>query len=145
MSSAGTTCGCGAEPREPIACTLDRQGQLERTNEFASIFVHIEQTEPTPWGFRWHFRPVPGLEPRLRELARREHECCRFLEFQILQEGDLLLWETRTEERARPVLEEFMRLPDLLKQATEPYTMKQAMRAAGLTFASDVEPSGQSR
>ena len=70
------------------------------------------RTEPIENGLRWRFHAAPGLAERIADLARREHECSRFLDFRIGVEGDALVWEARTDARARPILDELMRLAE---------------------------------
>lgn len=123
---------------EPIVCTLaGQQQQDQRVAEFRNAFVHLERTEPFDGGFRWHFRNEPGLETELRELARREHECCRFFDFRIHRQGDVIVWEVRAPEQAAGVLHEFMRFPDTVDVPSE--TLKRVFSQAGLTFVSAEE------
>jgi hypothetical protein len=126
---------------EPIVCTLaGRQQQERRAAEFRSAFAHLARTEPLDGAFRWYFRDEPGLETRLRELAQREHECCRFFDFRIQRDGGLIIWETRAPVSAAQVLQELMRLPETLNELSTPEAMKRTLSKAGLSFLSDVEP-----
>jgi hypothetical protein len=99
----------------------------------------LERTEPLNGAFRWFFRDEPGLEDRLRELAWREHDCCRFFDFSIMREGEFVVWETRGPAAAAQVLEGFMRLPEALSGAPTIETMKRVLRDAGLTFQADAD------
>lgn len=135
--------GCGCAPRaEPIVCTLaGREQQERRAAELRDVFVALERTEPlTTCGpaFRWIFRDEPGLEARLRELARREHECCRFFDFRITREGGALVWEARAPEDAASVLDELMRLPETLGGSAPLTTLRRALGDAGLEFPDDL-------
>jgi hypothetical protein len=141
MSNESSSCGCSsacAPSTEPIVCTLaGRQQQEKRVAEFRDAFVHLERTEPLDGAFRWHFRNEPGLERQLRELARREHECCRFFDFRIHSEGgDFIVWEVRAPDEAAAVLKELMRFPQTITASTTE-TLQQVFSDAGLTF---VEP-----
>ena len=118
-------CGCGANDAdpcaddrspEPIACTPDGQGLRERLSEFRAAFARgYLGSERIDGGVRWRFRAAPGLEGELRSLAAREHECFRFFRFDIHPRGDEICWDTRVDDpAARPVLEEFFRLPQQL-------------------------------
>jgi len=124
---------------EPLVCTLGARDQAARATEFREAFAFLTDIETLADGFRWRFRVVEGLEPRLRDLARREHECCRFFNFRIeLQDKPCaIVWEARTtDDRARPILEEFMlRLPKSLDR--DPSSMKASLTTAGLSFESD--------
>jgi len=142
MSAHSSSCGCagGCEPAAPVVCTLaGAEQQARRVSEFRKAFVHLERTEPLDGAFRWFFRDEPGLEGRLRELARREHDCCRFFDFRIMREGRAIVWETRGPAAAAQVLEEFMRLPEALNGAPTIETMKRVLSAAGLTFQADAD------
>jgi MerR family transcriptional regulator, copper efflux regulator len=146
MSNESSPCGCSsacAPSTEPIVCTLaGRQEQETRLAEFRDVFVHLARTEPLEGTFRWFFRDAPGLEPQLRELARRENECCRFFDFRIQREGDFIVWEVRAPEDAAAVLEELRRLPETISAST-PETMKRVFSEAGLTFVSGAEKKTQ--
>ena len=138
MSNESSSCGCGgacASPAVPIVCTLaGPEQQARRVLEFREVFVHLERTEPLEGACRWFFRAEAGLEARLRELARREYDCCRFFDFRITREGGSIVWETRAPESAAGVLNEFMRLPETLGEASTLGTLKRVLGEAGLTF-----------
>lgn len=122
-TSESPSCGCGGctSRDEPVVCTLEgREQQQARAADFREVFGSLERAERLDGSARWYFRDEPGLETRLRELARREHECCRFLEFRVAREGGALVWETRAPEHASSVLEEFMRLPEALGRGPTP-------------------------
>lgn len=144
MSAASSRpCGSsGARARAtPVRCTLVSREHGARADEFRAAFARLERTEPFDAGFRWHFRAEPGLEDRLRELARRERECCRFFEFRVENAGDAIVWEARADAGARPVLDQLMRLPETLRGETDVTALNWAMAAGGLAFASDGESS----
>lgn len=104
---------------EPIACTLDSDGFRRRLEEFRDVFERgYLSSERFPGGGRFRFRTLPGLEAELRSLAEREHACCRFFRFEIFIKDGELLWETRVDREAEPVLEVFLELPDLLAGRT---------------------------
>ncbi|HVW29226.1 MAG TPA: hypothetical protein VHC69_27860 [Polyangiaceae bacterium] len=98
---------------EPIACTLDGRGALQRLVEFRGAFERgYIGGERTDVGVRWRFRSVPGLEDELRSLAEKEQQCCRFFRFEIRAAGEEIWWDTRVANpEARPILEEFFDLP----------------------------------
>src|SRR5687767_2472096 len=93
---------------EPIACTLGAGELTARIAEFRELFTKLVRTEPIEGGYRWSFRVENGLEEHIRDLARREHECCRFFDFAIRVDGDTIVWEARTEELARPLLDDLV-------------------------------------
>ena len=141
MPSESSSRGCGTEcaSEEPIVCTLTGRDQAARAAEFREAFAHLLATEPIRRRLSMAVSSHAGLEPSLSSLARREHECCRFFQFRVDTEGDVIVWEARTDARARSILDELMRLPETLKGSAEVTSMKQAMNAAGLAFASDTE------
>lgn len=157
----GRGCSCGPadeahifstpspRPGEPIVCTADLrdqptvQGQLEG---YAAAFQQLIRVEKLDERVRWIFANRPGLGDELRRLAENEHRCCRFFKFDLRADGEAIVWETTAAPEAAPVLDEFARLPERLSQhargsAVQP--IKQAIEAAGLSFASDA--SGPSR
>ena len=76
----------------------------------------------------------------MRDLARREHDCCRFFDFRVFREGDAIVWESRADERATAILDELMRLPETLDSSRDTEALKRALgERAGLVFASDQE------
>jgi hypothetical protein len=113
----------------------------EQIDRYRAAFVHLVGTERLAGGFRWRFRAEPGLEAELKLLAERETDCCRFFQFTLLRSGDELHWETRADQRAASVLEEFARLPERLSQEPrrghDVVSVKRSVSAAGLVFAAD--------
>jgi hypothetical protein len=79
--------------QEAPACSLDGSSQVERAREFRALFAWLQSAEREGAGFRWIFQNGPGVERRVRELARREHECCPFLAFAISTRGDEVVWQ----------------------------------------------------
>ena len=137
-STCGCDSGCAAASIEPIACSLmGREEQAKRAAEFREAFVHLDRTETIAGGFRWYFRGDYALEAQLRDLAHREHECCRFFDFRITREGSALVWETRGPQGAAAVLEEFKLLPETLKGSSTLDAMQRVLADAGLTFPPD--------
>jgi hypothetical protein len=68
----------------PIACTLspaELDGRRERWQRLAARAR--AGSEPTAAGARLSFRPLPGVEEELRELARLEADCCAFARFRV--------------------------------------------------------------
>jgi hypothetical protein len=122
----------------PIACTLGASDIPVRAEAFRAAFSRLLATERFAGGFRWRFRAMPGFEDELKELARREHDCCRFFDFDVTCVGDEILWEARADDRATAILEEFMQLPETLRGA-DPQPLKRALSSAGLTFTADTD------
>lgn len=107
--------------REPIACTLDEDGFRRRMEEFRGVFERaFLSSERIEGGGRFRFRVLPGLLDELRALAEREHACCRFFRFDVFEKDGELVWETRVDREAAPVLEAFLALPELLSRSPLP-------------------------
>jgi hypothetical protein len=129
---------------EQIVCTgdlKDKPAVEEQIDRYRVAFEHLLTTERFPGGFRWRFRAAPGLELQLRRLVEREHDCCRFLQFSLRQEGAELIWETTANEAAASVVEEFALLPQRLaeepRRGQDVAHLKRTAGAAGLKFAAD--------
>lgn len=157
--STDGACGCGpgrtdavyATPTpaasEAIVCSADLrdkptvQGQLDG---YRAAFEHLVRTERFPGGVRWIFAKHSGLDAKLRELARNEHQCCRFFQFDLRQTDDGIVWETTARPEAAAVLHEFGRLPEQLRdqpRGHETEAIKERITGAGLVFAADSRPS----
>lgn len=150
------SCGCGPsvkrtlysspEPahESPIACTADlgnKRVVQSGIDAYRRAFTHLVSTERTKDGFRWRFRTASGLEASLQALARAEHACCSFMKFDVTASGDEIVWETRADASAQAVVEEYMRMPERLREETRPghdvAHLKVEASRAGITFTSD--------
>jgi hypothetical protein len=156
-SASGPGCGCGTlptssvyespQPRagEPIVCTagIDKPSVAEQLDGYRAAFAHLTSRERFDGGFRWRFRGGEDLEAQLRQLAEREHACCRFFAFHLVRDGSDVVWETRADERAAGVLDEFFRLPEQLGAGATGATpdLASTYRRAGLSFAADPIPA----
>jgi hypothetical protein len=149
MSNTASSCECtkSSEPlAEAIVCSLAGRDQHEqRAAEFRDAFTQLRNTESFEGGFRWYFHADAELEMRLRGLAQREHECCKFFDFQIHLEENVIVWETRAAKDAGAVLEAFKLLPETLARAARPDALTHALSEAGLTFAADLEGNDRRR
>lgn len=150
--------GCGCGPSEtktlysspepaaasPVACTADLGNQRAvqaGIDEYRRSFQHLESTERTKDGFRWRFSSAPGLQARLQKLARAEHACCSFMKFDVTASGDEIVWEVRAEAGAQSAIEEYMRMPERLREETRAghdlAHLKAGASRAGMTFTAD--------
>jgi predicted secreted protein len=150
--------GCGCGPREtrtlysspepavgaPVACTIDlgnKRMVQSGIDEYRRLFVHLEATERTKDGFRWRFRNAPGLQARLERLARAEHACCSFMKFDVSSTGEEIVWEVRADAGAQSVVDEYMRMPERLREETRPghdvAHVKTGVSRAGIAFTAD--------
>jgi hypothetical protein len=128
-----------AAPAAPLICTGDHTQARLQIDGYRAAFEHLIHAESIPHGFRWIFRAQPGLAARLRALAEREADCCRFMSFELTEDGDRIVWESTGDASASPVLDEIARLPERLRD--EPRAghdlaaLKRSAEAKGLVFA----------
>ncbi len=75
------------------SCNLDEQGAARRNVEFADVVERgLRDRQRTSGGVRLTFDRKEGLEDDLRELVRRESECCAFFSFDVdVTEGFIVL------------------------------------------------------
>lgn len=134
------SCDCAPAPEdqriadEPIVCTLDHRDMQTRVDEYRAVFLRIVDTRRFGHGFAWRFRWDAHVEAQVRSLVAKEQECCRFFRFNVRREGADIVWETRADDRAAAVLEEFFHLPERLHDVK---TVKLGAKRAGLVFSSD--------
>ena len=117
----------------PVACTLTGTpgAFAERMAEYRRLFgQYLAERTRTAQGIRFRFRAEPGVEDWVRDLARREQECCGFFRFTVTADARGIRWDAAVadDEPARQALDEFYRLPGTLgasdqlsSSAYEPY------------------------
>ena len=95
---------------EPIACSLSADGQSARREEAAALLDRsLIAREPVADGVRLRLRR--DSENELRDLVRREQECCPFFSFSFRDEGPELVLEATAPEEARALLDELFAAP----------------------------------
>jgi hypothetical protein len=85
-----------------IACSLTGEGQRERLNEWKSLLALAESRQESSNGMRFRFRH--DLAERVRSLSAAERECCSFLRFDFVNDGDDLVMTVETEEAGQEAL-----------------------------------------
>jgi hypothetical protein len=117
----------------PVACTLTGTpgAFAERMAEYRRLFgQYLAERTRTAQGIRFRFRAEPGVGDWVRDLARREQECCGFFRFTVTADDQEIWWDAAVGDDgpARQALDEFYRLPDILdardqasSSAYEPY------------------------
>ena len=117
----------------PVACTLTGTpgAFADRMAEYRRLFgQYLAERTRTAQGIRFWFRAEPGVEDWVRDLARREQECCGFFRFTVTADAGGIRWDAAVadDEPARQALDEFYRLPGTLgasdqasSSAYEPY------------------------
>ena len=120
-------------PPPPVACTLTGipGAFAERMAEYQRLFrQYLTGRSQTEAGIQFRFRAEPGVEDWVRDLARREQECCGFFRFTVTTDAGEIRWDAAVadNEPARQALDEFYRLPGTLgasdqvsSSAYEPY------------------------
>jgi hypothetical protein len=76
----------------PIACSLgpdQLSGRADAWRQLAErALIEAKRSEAAAVQ---RYRREVGVETKLRELVRREAECCPFLDFELADEGDALV------------------------------------------------------
>jgi hypothetical protein len=105
------------DPEEaPLTCSKGNEevpdiGKLLLTLAGCSLST----PERTASGYRLRLRPDADVETTLREFARRDKECCPFLDFSVTRDTQALQLDVRGPEAANRLLDlcaEFARLSD---------------------------------
>ena len=118
---------------EPIACSLDGPGMVDRLAEFRELFADgLVGRDRTAEGIRFRFRASEAMEGRVRDLARREHECCPFFTFTITVAGGEVLWDASVPAEARPILDNLYRLPETLGATAAPPSNRRKVATTGI-------------
>jgi MerR family transcriptional regulator, copper efflux regulator len=90
---------------EPIACSLGAEGQDERRDEATALMERsLIAREPLEGGVRLRLRR--DSESEVRDLVRREQECCPFFRFSLRGEGSELVLDATAPAEARELLDE---------------------------------------
>ena len=102
----------------PVVCQLSSTpGALAgRMDEYRRLFrQHLAGRSRTAAGHQVPGPAGPGVEDWVRDLARREKECCAFFDFTVTADGQEVRWDAAVAvgEAARDVLAGFYRLPDI--------------------------------
>ncbi|RVQ53541.1 hypothetical protein [Sinorhizobium meliloti] len=103
--SAAHQCGCGScsttdKTDEPIACTLDAGDYKTRTKQIAELASrHLRHVSRNPLSMELTYAPEALHE--LRDLVRKEQECCAFLAFELRKDDDGVRLKITAPEAAR--------------------------------------------
>jgi hypothetical protein len=103
----------------PIACDMStaRDTPDERLAEYAALFERaLVRRERPQHAVVFAFEATPGVRERVEDLARREAECCPFLDYRVRTgDGEVVYTVTDTgvgRSGAEVTLEAFYALPD---------------------------------
>lgn len=97
------------------SCELDLEGARQRNLEFADVVERglVSRERPERSVVRLTFKKEEGLEQDLRELARRESECCGFFTFHLYRSDGTIVLRVESPSDKTAYLDELYR-------ATEP-------------------------
>jgi hypothetical protein len=73
-----------------VACSLGAEDQRARLEAWRSLLASAASRAGVPGGMSYVFRPASVFVQRVRELAEAEHDCCTFLDFEIVEQSDEL-------------------------------------------------------
>jgi hypothetical protein len=114
---------------QPIVCDMStaKDTEEERLAEYRRLFASaLTGRDRVGDAIRFRFRA--DAEEWVRDLAAREKACCAFYDFTIAVEGAEVWWDCTAPADARPVLDEFHALPDML--AADPDLTAAALMAS---------------
>jgi hypothetical protein len=96
----------------PVACSLTGREQAERAAEARDLIDEaLVSREVTEHGLRLRFRGASETRAAVRDLVRREKECCPFFDFEIAEAGSEFTMMVSAPSEARPLLESLFRQP----------------------------------
>jgi len=94
-----------------IACTLSPGDYAERLRAFRRLFAaSLRGVRREPTHLPLTFEDGAGREGELRDLLRREQECCPFFGFAVAAAGDALVVEVTVPDGAEECLDDLVRL-----------------------------------
>lgn len=100
------------------SCDLDDQGAARRNVEFADVVERgLRDRKRTSGSVRLTFDRKDGLEDDLRELVRRESECCAFFSFDVDVTGGVIFLEVAAPTEKDAYLEALYRATDPQRRA----------------------------
>jgi len=90
-----------------VACSLDAEGMAARGAEAARLLRagSAERTVEEDGALVLVFRGAAGLRTEVRDLVRREKECCPFFDFELVERGEELTVVARAPAEGRELLE----------------------------------------
>ncbi|MCA1648204.1 MAG: hypothetical protein LC797_23010 [Chloroflexi bacterium] len=99
------------DSRLPIACSLTPGEYAERFHEFRRLFTtSLQDSRREPTRLFLRLDAAKAHEADVRDLLRREQECCPFFSFDVQLGGDVLLVEAQVPDGADECLDELERL-----------------------------------
>ena len=97
----------------PVACSLTGSEQVVRASEARELMQGaLIAREPIEGGVRLRFRGAFETRAAVRDLARREKECCPFFEFELAEAGEEIVMTVTAPADARPLLDSLFSDPE---------------------------------
>jgi hypothetical protein len=102
-----------ASPEALIACDMRGASDtlVQRLAEYRRLFDHaLVERHATPTTTTFRFTARPGVAEWVRDLVTREAACCPFLSYEVVTDGEQIVWTTTglgTSDLA--VIEEFIK------------------------------------
>ncbi|HEY8944813.1 MAG TPA: hypothetical protein VIM73_11145 [Polyangiaceae bacterium] len=94
--------------RQPvIACALDGESMKGRVEQWAALGREaLRQGRLHPSGVVLRYRRQDGVETELKRLVTLERDCCVFLKFTLVEEGEELVLTVTGPDAAVPIIRE---------------------------------------
>jgi hypothetical protein len=105
LAMSASDCGCGscttdAKTETPIACTLEAGDFKTRTAQIEALATrHLRGVSRKPLSIELTY--ATDALPELRDLVRKETECCAFLQFDLTESPDGIRLKITAPEAAR--------------------------------------------
>lgn len=97
---------------ETIACRLPVSDRAQRTADFRALFADaFVDRARVPDGVRWALRTLPTTEADSRRLAALEARCCDDIRFDVVRNGDDVVWRISGPASAKATLDALYDLP----------------------------------
>lgn len=101
----------GSQP--PIACTLTAGDQAQRLAEFRRLFAtSVRQLRREPTRLELFLDASTAPEIGVRDLLRREQQCCPFFTFEVESAGSEICVRAEVPDEAQAWLDELQRLAE---------------------------------
>lgn len=100
-----------SEPRElpTIACSLTSSEAAERGGEWRALGRSaLVGSAREPGRAVLRYRAEAGVADALRDLARRERECCPFFDMDVSERGEEVVLSIGAPEAAEPILDQLV-------------------------------------
>jgi hypothetical protein len=95
------------ESQLTIACSLTPGEYAQRLREFRRLFAtSLQDSRRAPTRLYLRLDAATAHESTVRDLLRREQECCPFFTFDVQPDGDVLLVEAHVPDGADECLDD---------------------------------------